>query len=97
MGAIGGTGEVEQADALTLLDAALSKSPNDFSVALIRSLVQGQKAQAKGPNSWCDVYKTVTGVTAGFPDRPNMRSQAIQVIMKYITIYKDYCAPPKKR
>lgn len=89
MGAIGGTGEVEQADALTLLDAAFDKLPNDFSVALIRSLAQARKAQISF--DWCGVYKVVTGVIIGFPGERNMRSQAVEIVMDYIAPHQDYC------
>ncbi|MEQ9235357.1 hypothetical protein [Coleofasciculus sp. E2-BRE-01] len=86
---IGGFGEVEQADALTLLNAAVAKVPNDFSVALIRSLVQGQDDFRSG--NWCAVYQGVSSVVYDFPTPRNMRYLAIKEIMNYIGLYQDYC------
>lgn len=86
--AIGGMGQVEQANALTLLDAASNKLPDNFSVALIRSLVLAQKEYLF---DGCGIYKTVTGVVKDFPGKQNMRSQAVEIVMKYITPHQENC------
>ena len=88
---IGGSGEVQQADALSFLNTAAAKAPEDFSVALIRSLVQAHQQFAVGPNNWCAVYETVQSVVDDFPDQRNMRPQAVETIMDYIGIYQEYC------
>jgi hypothetical protein len=88
--AIGGMGQVEQADALTLLDAASNKLPDNFSVALIRSLVVAQKEYLFDP---CGIYKTVSGMVKDFPGKQNMRSQAVEIVMKYITPFQESCPP----
>lgn len=84
-----GIGEVEQANAIALLDAAIAKSPKDFSVSLIRSLVQGREAQIT--KDWCSVYKIVTGEIADFRGDRNMRSQAVQIVVDYINLHQEYC------
>jgi hypothetical protein len=84
-----GLGEVEQTNAITLLDEAIAKSPKDFSVLLIRSLVQGREAQIA--KDWCGVYNLVNGEIANFRGERNMRSQAVQIVMDYINLYQEYC------
>jgi hypothetical protein len=84
-----GIGEVEKANAITLIDEAIAKSPKDFSVVLIRSLVQGRESQIA--MDWCGVYNLVTGEIANFRGERNMRSQAVQIVMDYIKLYQEYC------
>lgn len=84
-----GVGELEQANAIALLDAAIAKSPQDFSVTLIRSLVKGREAQIA--MDWCGVYKNITGEIANFRGDRNMRSQAVQIVLDYINLYQEYC------
>ena len=86
---MGGLGEVALAAPLTLLDAALGKSPKDFSIILIRSLVQARKAQIA--LDWCAAYKIVTGVVIGFPGQRNMRSQAVEIVLNYMASHQQYC------
>lgn len=88
---IGGSGEVQQANALSLLNAAVAKSPKDYSVALIQSLIQSHNEFRRGPANWCAVYETVQGTVEEFPGERNMRPQAVQIIMDYIGIYEKYC------
>ncbi|HEY9596441.1 MAG TPA: hypothetical protein V6D33_02085 [Cyanophyceae cyanobacterium] len=92
---IGGSGEVQQANALSLLDTAVAKSPEDFSVVLIRSLVQSQNEFERGPANWCAVYETVQGTVEEFQGERNMRPEAVQTIMDYIGLYKDNCTNPR--
>lgn len=88
--AIGGTGELEQSDALTLLSIASARQPNDFTIALIYKLVQSQVYLADFAQ-WCDVYKTVSTVVKNFPPERNMRPPAVDIIMEYIQNYQEYC------
>lgn len=92
---IGGSGEVQQADALSLLDTAVAKSPDDFSVNLIHSLVQSQYEFDRGPANWCAVYETVQGTVEEFQGERNMRPEAVDIIMDYIELYKDDCTNPR--
>lgn len=39
----------------------------------------------------CGIYKTVTGVVKDFPGKQNMRSQAVEIVMKYITPHQENC------
>lgn len=86
---MGGLGEVALAAPLTLIDAAIAKSPKDFSIILIRSLVQARKAQIA--LDWCAAYKIVTGVVINFPGQRNMRSQAVEIVLNYMASHQQYC------
>lgn len=88
---IGGRGEVQQANALTILNTAVAKAPDDFSVVLIQSLIQSQQVFDTGPGNWCGVYETMQSVVDGFPGKRNMRPEAVAIIMDYIGLYQDYC------
>jgi hypothetical protein len=91
---MGGSGEVQRADALSFMNAAAAKAPKDFSVALLGSLVQAHKEFAVGPDNWCSVYETVESVVDDFPGEKNMRPQAVEIIMDYIGNYQKYCTSP---
>lgn len=88
---IGGSGEVEQTNALELLDLAVAEAPRDFSIVIIRSLVQSQHQFREGPQNWCAVYQVVNSAIADFPGKRNMRPAAIQTIVDYIGIYRHEC------
>lgn len=88
---IGGSGEVEQTHALELLDLALAEAPEDFSVMLIRALVQSQHEFREGPQNWCEVYQVVNSEIESFPGEPNMRPEAVNEIMDYIGLYRREC------
>ncbi|HEY9652984.1 MAG TPA: hypothetical protein V6C95_20175 [Coleofasciculaceae cyanobacterium] len=92
---IGGPGEVQQTDALSIVEAAVAKAPQDFSVALIHSLIQSQHEFDRGPANWCAVYETVQGTVEEFQGARNMRPQAVDIIMDYIGIYEDNCTNPR--
>ncbi|HBL62133.1 MAG TPA: hypothetical protein DDZ80_28140 [Cyanobacteria bacterium UBA8803] len=91
MSPIGGRGEVLQANALTLLDTAAAKAPDDFAVALIRSIVEAQTVFDAGPDNWCEVYHTVNSTVEEFPGDRNMRPEAVDIIMDYMNSYEPYC------
>lgn len=86
---MGGLGEVAVAAPLALIDAAIAKSPKDFSIILIRSLVQARKAQIA--LDWCAAYKIIRGVVIGFPGQRNMRSQAVEIVLNYMDSHQQYC------
>jgi hypothetical protein len=88
--ALGGTGELEQSDALTLLSIASVRKPDDYTIALIYKLAQAQVYLADFAK-WCDVYKTVSTVVKNFPPERNMRPEAVSIIMDYINGYQEYC------
>ncbi|MGB3240209.1 MAG: hypothetical protein WBB29_18095 [Geitlerinemataceae cyanobacterium] len=89
--AIGGSGEVEQTNALELLDLAVAEAPEDFSVMLIRALIQSQHEFRLGPQNWCAVYQVVNSAIEDFPGQFSMRPEAIEEIMDYISLYRDEC------
>lgn len=95
MSPIGGRGEVQQANALSLLNTAVSKAPNDFSVVLIHSLIQSQYVFDSGPDNWCGVYETVNSVVQNFQGKRNMRPEAVKIIMDYIQLYQTDCGSPE--
>lgn len=88
---IGGSGEVQQINALKLLDLAAAETPEDFSVVLIRALIQSHNEFQDGPQNWCAVYQVVNAAIEDFPSEPNMRPEAVQEITDYIGLYRDEC------
>ncbi|HIK33512.1 MAG TPA: hypothetical protein IGS17_14465 [Oscillatoriales cyanobacterium M59_W2019_021] len=88
---IGGSGEVEQTNALELLDLAVAEAPRDFSIIMIRALVQSQREFREGPKNWCAVYQVVNSAISNFSGDRNMRPEAVKTIMDYIGIYRHEC------
>ena len=87
---LGGENPLEQLDALTLLQAAVIKDPANFSLALVHSLAQAQLLLAQ-PQRWCDIYQLVAAVDSDFVGDRQMRRQAVEQVMDYISLYQDYC------
>lgn len=88
--ALGGKGELEQADAVTLLSTAAARQPQDYTIALIDKLAQSQIYLADF-SQWCTVYKTVSTIVYNFPPERNLRPEAVKIIMDYIQNYQEYC------
>ena len=88
LAALGGPGEVQQADALRLLDEAAARAPKDFAVAMVRALARAQRAM---DGDWCDVYLVVREVEARFDGDPGLRAEAVRIIMEYVRLYRDSC------
>ncbi|MDH5179427.1 MAG: hypothetical protein OEZ39_15255 [Gammaproteobacteria bacterium] len=76
------------AEASEMVKRAQGKLPNDFTVALITTLVI---AQDDKKYTWCDRYMFPTGVIQQFHGRQNMRQKAVDIIMEYMILYKEYC------
>lgn len=71
-----------------LAHMALDKnSENSFSVAFIASLID---AQIYLDSDWAMVYKVVADVLADDTLNRDMRPAAIDAVMEYINLYKDY-------
>jgi hypothetical protein len=87
---LGGTGELERADALFLLSNATIRKPEDFTIALVYRLAQSQVYLADFAE-WCKVYNTVAMVVEDFPEERNIRPEAVEIIMSYIIGYQEYC------
>ena len=85
---IGGRGQVQQTNAISLMNDAARKAPDDFSVALIRGLIQ---ANIDLRNNWCLVYQDVNQVLEDFSGDYNMRTEAMDIIMDYMNEYQSYC------
>lgn len=77
-------------EASRLVQRASEKLPDDFTVALVSTLVLTQDDQVY---SWCDRYRMPTAVVEQYRGRENMRPEAVDIIMEYMNLYKDYCAP----
>ncbi|MGF1481457.1 MAG: hypothetical protein ACFB4I_18565 [Cyanophyceae cyanobacterium] len=90
LSAIGGSRPLEKLDAISVLRAAVLKNPNNFSVALIHSLAQAQLLM-RDFERWCDVYQLVAAVNDNFVGERNMREEAVEIVMDYISLYQDYC------
>lgn len=88
--ALGGKGEVEQADAVTLLATAAARQPQDYTIALINKLAQSQLELADFAQ-WCQIYQSVSTVVNNFPPERNLRPSATKIIMDYIQGYQEYC------
>lgn len=74
--------------ALALARQAVKKDTNkSFSVALVAGLID---AQYQMDLEWGDVYKVVNKVLADTSLRVDMRLTAVNMIMAYINIYKEY-------
>ncbi|HBK63653.1 MAG TPA: hypothetical protein DD000_09065 [Cyanobacteria bacterium UBA11166] len=91
MSPIGGRGQVQQANAISLMNDAVRKAPDDFSVALIRGLIQANIDLTENSDNWCLVYQDVNQVVEDFPGDYNMRTEAIDIIMEYMNSYQSYC------
>ena len=87
---LGGETPLEQLDAVTFLQAAVLKDPANFSVALVHSLAQAQLLLDQ-PQRWCDIYQLVAAVDGDFVGDRQMRLQAVEQVMDYISLYQDYC------
>ena len=87
---LGGETPLEQLDAVTLLQVAVIKDPANFSLALVHSLAQAQLLLDQ-PQRWCDIYQLVAAVNSDFVGDRQMRLQAVEQVMDYISLYQDYC------
>ena len=80
-------GQLETAPALKLLGKAAAMEPDDFTVQIIFALAKAQNVSAK---NWCNIFMLVQNVAASGLT-PNMRKDAVDIIMDYIGIYREYC------
>ena len=87
---LGGKTPLEQLDAVTLLQVAVIEDPANFSLALVHSLAQAQLLLDQ-PQRWCDIYQLVAAVNSDFVGDRQMRLQAVEQVMDYISLYQDYC------
>lgn len=77
---------------LTLLFSASVKDHTNFTAVLLYGLVRAQEVM---PRSWCQVYTLVDKALKHFsPDKRNLRPAAVQIITKYIGLYRRSCEPP---
>ena len=87
---IGGSSPLEQLDALAVLKAAVLKDPSSFSVVLVQSLAQAQSL-IDNPDRWCNIYQLVAAVNDNFVGDRNLRPEAVEIVMDYISLYEDSC------
>lgn len=84
-----GTRDVWGATPMQLLDQAATALPRDFTVHLVRALVEAQHAME---TSRCSVYMATARVFEKFPERRrNLRLRAIGSVQAYMDLYKRHC------
>lgn len=73
---------------LEYLAMAEEKMPQSLTVRMMHALV---KSQVAFDSDWCQVYQIVAMVAAD--DSPNLdfAPEAVEIIMEYISLYKDEC------
>ncbi len=92
LGPLGGPGELATLTPLRLLNTASLQAPGSYTVHLIGALVLAQQALR---NDWCQVYRVVAAVNERFPDRRDLRPDAVNVVTRYIDLYRTEC--PRSR
>ena len=75
-------------DAASVLAIASSRLNNNFTVRFIHALVM---AQIAFDVDWCDVWKLVSEVEQNKSLERDMKPTAINIVMEYISLYRDSC------
>ena len=79
----------EVSEAARLAHEAVNKNKdNSFTVAFIAALID---AQVYLDNDWCAVYNVVADVAHDGSLKLDMEQGAIDIVMEYIGLYKEYC------
>lgn len=74
---------------LALFDQAAQALPDDFTVHIVRGLLEAQKVMA---DSACSAYLATSQVLDRFPPRRrNLRPGAVDAIQTYMALYKSGC------
>ena len=79
--------EVDEAARLAH-EAVKKDKGHSFTVAFIAALID---AQVYMDSDWCMVYKVVADVAHDGSLKLDMRQSAIDIVMEYINLYKEYC------
>lgn len=69
--------------------AEFKDTSNSFIFKMIRSLIEAQDAFLK--NNWCKAYQITDAVRKDKSLKQDMKQEAIDLIYKYMDIYKDNC------
>ena len=75
-------------EAIPLLQLARKKIPASFTVAIVLALTEAQEAMN---TSWCKVWRLAEKVKNDKKLKQDMRKKAVDIIMKYMILYKDDC------
>lgn len=76
---------------LELLNSVALELPDNFTAHFIRALVDAQ-VNFDNAENWCHVYQVHQLVLNRFPPyQRNLRPGAVDNIMNYISLYRDYC------
>jgi len=76
---------------LELLNSVALELPDNFTAHFIRALVDAQ-VNFDNAKNWCNVYQVHQLVLNTFPpSQRNLRFSAVENVMSYINLYKDYC------
>lgn len=79
----------EVSEAARLAHEAVKKNKNhSFTVAFIAALID---AQIYLDSDWCAVYNVVADVAHDGSLKLDMEQGAIDIVMEYINLYKEYC------
>ncbi len=80
----------EVADAAGMaLEAVKKNKDHSFTVAFIAALINSQECMHNG--DWCMVYHLVADVDHDGSLKLDMKLEAIDIVMEYINLYKEYC------
>lgn len=76
---------------LELLNSVALELPDNFTAHFIRALVEAQ-VNFDDAENWCNVYQVHQLVLNRFAsDKRNLRASAVENVMGYINLYRDYC------
>jgi hypothetical protein len=78
----------EVTPALKFAEAALEKNPKSLTYNLIAGLIKAQKAM---DSDWCEVYKITDSIQQNSELTIDIKSEATQIIYKYMDGYKEFC------
>ena len=80
----------EVGDATRIANEAVKKDKDhSFTVAFIAALINSQEYMHSG--DWCKVYNVVAEVAHDGSLKLDMEQGAIDIVMEYINLYKEYC------
>lgn len=74
--------------ALDILDIAWGKNDTSFTVSMIYAIVEAQDAM---DYDWCEVWMLTEDVLLDETLKKDMGDEAIQIIVDYMSLYKDEC------
>ena len=74
--------------ALPILEEAYKTMGNSFTVSIILALAKAQRAF---DSDWCEVWRLTEEVLKNKALRQDLRPEAVERIVDYMILYKEYC------